>query len=112
MASGSSAKFLNTTGRVTLGIGVCDRCKTKRPLDELASDLNIPGLKVCRNPSEGCTDKYDPYRLPARQPDKMTLPFYRPDEPMDRRPVNFVPTPPAEDLPTPHPEPHDFLRDG
>jgi hypothetical protein len=86
--SGSDALYLDTQGNPTLGVGICDRCKTKRALHEFASDPNVPGLMVCRDPSEGCRDVLDPYRLPTRGPDKMTLPFYRPDEPLT------APTPP------------------
>jgi hypothetical protein len=70
------ATFLDTTGQPTLGIGICARCCEKFPLAELFSDPNSPGLMVC----EKDADQYDPYRLPARQPDRITLPFYRPDE--------------------------------
>jgi hypothetical protein len=92
--SGSGSKYLNTTGNTTLGIGVCDRCNTKRPLHLLVSDSNAPGLRVCKDKAEGCCDVLDPYRLPTRGPDKTTLPFYRPDAPLE-------PTPPV-----------DWLRDG
>jgi hypothetical protein len=81
--SGSDSKFLDTSGLATLGIGVCDRCKTKRPLGEFVKDDNLPGLLVCRDRSEGCRDVYDPYRLPARQVDNIKLPVYRPDDPME-----------------------------
>jgi hypothetical protein len=67
--------FLDTTGQSTLGIGICDRCKMKFPLAELHDDPNRPGLKVCLADK----DQYDPWRLPPRQPDRITLPFYRPD---------------------------------
>lgn len=69
-------RFLNTSGKATLGIGICDRCKMKFPLGELFSDPNSPGLKVCRKD----VDQYDPWRLPARQAEKVTLSFVRPDE--------------------------------
>ena len=39
-------------------------------------DGNIPAIKVC---SESCSDQFDPYRLPARQPEKITIRFPRPD---------------------------------
>jgi hypothetical protein len=68
--------FLDTTGQPTLGIGICDRCKRKFPLAELGPDPNAPGLKVCRDDR----DQYDPWRLPPRTPETVTLPFYRPDE--------------------------------
>ena len=70
--------WLNTRGKSTLGIGWCDRCKFKFSLDDLSSDRNTPGLKVCNR----CNDQLDPYRLPARQPDDLTLPFYRVQEPL------------------------------
>lgn len=68
--------FLDTTGQPTLGIGLCDRCRKKFPLAELQSDPNTPGLKVCADDR----DQFDPYRLPARQSERINLPFVRPDE--------------------------------
>lgn len=68
--------FLDTTGQATLGIGICDRCKRKFPLAELLPDGNSPGLRVCRDDR----DVFDPWRLPPRQVERITLPFYRPDE--------------------------------
>lgn len=68
--------FLNTLGRSTLGIGICDRCKFKFPLEELQPDPNIPGLRVCAKDA----DQFDPWRLPALQDDRLVLPFVRPDE--------------------------------
>lgn len=70
--------FLDTTGRTTLGIGICGRCSRKFPLEDLHPDPNSPGLKVCLED----LDDYDPYRLPPRQPDQITLPFVRPDVPL------------------------------
>lgn len=75
--------FLDTTGQPTLAIGICDRCKTKRELAKLIPDGNSPGLRVCAPwVTDGCHDVFDPYRLPARQPDKLNLPYARPDEPL------------------------------
>lgn len=71
-------KFLDTSGKPTLGIAICDRCSRKFPIDQLYSDPNTPGLKVCVDD----IDDYDPYRLPARRTEDITLPFYRPDEPL------------------------------
>lgn len=72
-------RFINTTGHANLGIGICDRCKKKTPLDTLVSDPNSPGLMVH---SEGCVDEYDPWRLPPRETEGVDLPFYRPDTPI------------------------------
>lgn len=71
--------FLNTRGNATLGIGICGRCSRKFPLGELQPDPNSPGLYVCRVDR----DDYDPYRLPARQPENITLRHPRPDTPLD-----------------------------
>lgn len=75
----SPARFLNTQGNATLGVGICARCQSKLPLGELQSDPNAPGLMVCRDDR----DLFDPYRMPARSPDKIALPFVRPDTPLD-----------------------------
>lgn len=71
-------RFLDTRGRSTLGIGICARCARKMSLEELRPDPNAPGLMVC----EADRDELDPYRLPAREPDRFALPFVRPDEPL------------------------------
>lgn len=68
-------KFLNTRGNPTLGIGVCGRCNRKFPLHQLHPDPNSPGLYVCGEDR----DAFDPYRLPARQTERIVLPFVRPD---------------------------------
>jgi len=70
--------FLDTRGRSTLGIGICGRCSRKMSLEDLHPDPNIPGLYVCTKDM----DQFDPYRLPARSPDQITLPFVRPDTPL------------------------------
>lgn len=41
-------------------------------------DPNAPGLMVC----QADLDDFDPYRLPPREPDDITLPFVRPDVPL------------------------------
>ncbi len=78
--------WLDTRGRSTLGIGLCARCSRKMSLDELFSDPNSPGLRVCRED----LDELDPYRLPPRQPDQITLPFVRPDSPLNTDPAGLV----------------------
>lgn len=74
--------YLDTTGNPTLGIAICGRCSFKFPLHMLQPDPNVPGLMVC----EADRDVYDPYRLPARQADKINLPFVRPDTPLSAGP--------------------------
>ena len=60
------AIWLDTTGRGTLGIGICDRCRRKMSIEDLWPDMNSPGLRVCLEDR----DQLDPYRLPARQPER------------------------------------------
>lgn len=61
----------------TIAIAICDRCKMKRAYTFLVPDGNSPGLRVCM--TGGCRDELDPYRLPARQSDPLTLQYPRPD---------------------------------
>lgn len=67
--------FLDPRGKSTFGIGICARCSRKMSLDDLSSDPNYPGLYVCAEDK----DQFDPYRLAARQPEKINLPYPRPD---------------------------------
>lgn len=64
-----SRLFLDTTGKSSLGIGICDRCKRKFPIGELRPDRDSPGLLVCRDDN----DELDRYKLPPRQPEDVTL---------------------------------------
>lgn len=72
-------RFLNTIGEKSLAIAICDRCKMKRKIAELVSDVNSPGLRVCKST---CADLIDPYRLPMRAPDQIDVRYPRPDEPL------------------------------
>lgn len=69
--------YLGTRGLSTVAIGVCDRCKMKRPLASLSADGNSPGLRVC---DRGCNDTMDPWRLPARKVEDISVRYPRPDE--------------------------------
>jgi hypothetical protein len=71
--------FLDTRGLAYAGIAICDRCARKFPIGELMPDRNYPGLRVCKDD----LDELDPYRLPARQTERITLPFVRPDVPLE-----------------------------
>ena len=79
-------KYLNTRGNTNLAIGICGRCSRKFPIGDLMPDNNYPGLRVC----EEDRDQLDPYRLPARQPDNILLPFLRPDTPLFTNPNGLV----------------------
>lgn len=72
------ALYLDTSSRSTVGIGICGRCSLKFPLEELMPDPNYPGLLVCKDD----VDDYDPYRLPPRETENITLMMPRPDVPL------------------------------
>lgn len=72
------SRFLDTRGGHTLAIAICDRCRMKKRYDELRPDPNNRGLRVCAL----CEDDVDPYTLPMRQPESITLRFPRPDVPL------------------------------
>lgn len=78
--------FLNTTGHSHLGVAVCDRCRRKFPLDALRPDPNLPGLMVC----DADRDFYDPYKLPPRQVENVTLPFIRREFDIATNPGGFI----------------------
>jgi hypothetical protein len=69
--------YISTRGLSTAAVGVCDRCKMKRPLSFFVSDGDAPGLRVC---PDGCSDALDPYKLPARRAERIILQYPRPDE--------------------------------
>lgn len=71
--------YLNTLGRAVVAIGICDRCRTKKSIEDLHEDPNSPGLMVC----DPCTDDFDPWRLPARMTEDITIRHPRPDEPLE-----------------------------
>lgn len=68
-------RFLDTRGNTKIAIAICGRCSRKFPYSELVEDPNYPGLWVC--PED--RDDLDPYRLPARQTEDITLSHPRPD---------------------------------
>lgn len=69
------AIFLDTRGQSSLTVALCARCSRKFPIGMLKPDRNSPGLMVC----DADNDAFDPYRLPARGPDRLNAPFVRPD---------------------------------
>ena len=56
-------------------IAICDRCRLKFPKRLLSSDRDKPGLLVCKD----CNDVYDPWKLPPRQTEDISVPGARPD---------------------------------
>lgn len=71
--------YLNTLGKSQVAVAICDRCHMKVSITHLISDPNSPGLRVCK---DTCVDQFDPWRLPPRQTEDITLEYPRPDEPL------------------------------
>ena len=89
-------RFLDTRGNAVIAIFICDRCRMKRPIIEAMPDPNFPGLKVCQ---QGCADEKDPYRLPARKTERITLQFPRPDVSVAASDDGLVVTPTGTNIP-------------
>lgn len=68
-------RYIDTRGKSTLAIGICARCKRKFPLADLVTDPNFPALYVC----DEDRDELDPYRLPAREAERIDVDHPRPD---------------------------------
>jgi hypothetical protein len=67
--------YIDTRGNSVLSVGICDRCNRKMAYVDLMPDPNFPGMRVCKED----LDQYDPWRLPAIQPENITLRHPRPD---------------------------------
>ena len=70
--------YIDTRGNSVLSVAICDRCSRKFAYVDLMPDPNFPGMRVCKDD----LDKYDPWRLPARQTENISLRFPRPDAPV------------------------------
>lgn len=82
------SKFLAPRTQGSMAIGVCDRCNEKVYLDTMRPDGNSPGLRVCSSPS--CWDNKDPWRLPPRKTEKISLQYPRPDTDIAIDPANVT----------------------
>ena len=71
--------YLDTSDQASRSVAVCDRCRLKVAYNALVADKNAPGLRVC----DQCCDALDPWRLPMRASENITLRFPRPDEPIE-----------------------------
>jgi hypothetical protein len=67
--------FISTQGHSKASIAICSRCSCKFPYDELTPDPNYPGLFVC----DDDLDDLDPWRLPSRETENISLDHPRPD---------------------------------
>ena len=79
------ARFLNTRGKSSLAVGICDRSRRKVPIGRLVEDPNVPGLRVL--PQD--RDEFDPYRLQPPAAEDITVRFARPERRFDPAPGDF-----------------------
>lgn len=99
-------RFINTIGRSTIAVAICQRCSFKMPHADMVRDSDT-GMMMHRH----CTDASDPWKLPPRAPDRIALRNARPDTPIDSLPPTPVPTTPTPDPNEPAPSPGDFGPD-
>lgn len=78
--------YLDTRGNSVLSVAICDRCSRKFAYTELYPDPNFPGMRVCKED----LDQFDPWRLPARQTENISLRFPRPDVSIALQPNHLV----------------------
>jgi len=71
--------WLDTRGKSDCAIGICSRCGFKMAHADMVSDPNAPGIRGHKH----CMDDFDPWRLPARQPDQISIEYPRPDISLD-----------------------------
>lgn len=76
--------YLDTRSNSVLSIAICDRCSRKFAYTDLYPDPNFNGMRVCKDD----LDNFDPWRLPARQTENISLRFPRPDVSVAIGPVN------------------------
>lgn len=68
-------RFLDTRGEQVLSPYICDRCRMIKAFSEMQEDEDRQGLWVCK----GCSDQLDPWKLPPRESEDVTIPHPRPD---------------------------------
>lgn len=85
--------FISTQGNQKVAIAICSRCSCKFPYTDLSPDPNYPGLLVC----DDDLDNLDPWRLPSRETENITLDHPRPDLTLTPGPM-FVPVAPLQEV--------------
>lgn len=96
-------RYLDTRGKSTIAIAICARCSVKYPWTELKPDPNSPGLMCC---PDGCRDDLDPWRLPPRPADRISLEWARPDVALSPGPQAVPVLPFQAAIGVPPPSPH------
>jgi hypothetical protein len=85
--------FIDTRGHNKASIIICSRCSRKMPYDMVSPDPNYPGLFVC----DDDLDELDPWRLPSRETENISLDHPRPDLTLTPGPMN-VPVAPLQEV--------------
>lgn len=70
-------RYLPVRTKGSAAIALCGRCQTKVYYADLVQDPNNK-MWVC----EDCRDVFDPWRLPSRMPENITLEHPWPDDPL------------------------------
>lgn len=67
--------FLDTRGKAILSPAICDRCRLRGAAADMIPDRDKPGLFVHPH----CADDIDPWKLPPRQAEDVSIPHPRRD---------------------------------
>lgn len=70
--------YERTLGKSILSPAICDRCRLRGAAADMIPDPDKNGLFVHKH----CADKLDPWKLPPRQSENITIPRPRPDRPL------------------------------
>lgn len=81
------SRFLDTRGQQVLSPYICDRCKLVGKFSDMTRDGDIDGLWVHKD----CSDERDPWKLPPRQSEDISVPNPRPDSFVGSAGDPFVP---------------------
>jgi len=67
--------YARTLGKSILSPAICDRCRLRGAAADMIPDPDKNGLFVHKK----CADNVDPWKLPPRQTEEITIPRPRPD---------------------------------
>lgn len=67
--------FEQTLGKSIISPAICDRCRIRGAAADMIHDPDKPGLFVHKD----CADAIDPWKLPGRQTEDVSIPSPRPD---------------------------------
>lgn len=71
--------YERTEGKSILSPAICDRCRLRGAAADMVPDPDRQGLFVHKH----CADQLDPWKLPPRSSEDISIPHPRPDAPVN-----------------------------